>query len=337
MMEPERTPELTVIIPTYDRCDLLAECLASLAAQTCRDFDVLIVDDGSAEDIAACVHTELPGATVLRREENGGFARAVNGGLRWAATPFLMLLNNDMTLEPDAVERLMENLRESGAGMAGPLVLFRDRPDLIYSTGDRILPSGRPESIGFRERRDGFSVDRRPFGLSAGAAIYRREIFETVGLFDERYIAYFEDADLCLRARKAGFEAICVPEAVAYHVGSASLNGRTAWRTRQCYRNHALLVAKNYGAKELARYAPAILRERLHQARMLIGAYRAEAGLAAAIVEWSRALSEVLRLMPATLLEPRQARISESAETNVQTQVAGPQIGDRPQGSDSVY
>jgi len=280
---------LTVVVPTLDRCDLLGPCLASLAGQTYAAFDVLVVDDGSTEDIAGFVRERNPEAQVLRRDRNGGFAQAVNSGIRVASTPFVMLLNNDMTLEPDCLDRLMAGLEGSGAAMACPLVLFRDEPTMVYSAGDRVTAGGRPESIGFRQPREGFEVDRAPWGVSAGAAIYRCAVFETVGLFDEGFVAYFEDADLCWRARNAGFEAVCVPEAVAYHVGAASLAGNTLWRTRQCYRNHALLVLANCTAGELLRRGPAILGERWHQTGRLISAYRADAGLIRALGVWIRA------------------------------------------------
>jgi GT2 family glycosyltransferase len=240
----------------------------------------------------------LQEAEVIRRAENGGFARAANEGIRRADTSHVMLLNDDMTLAPDCIEQLMIGMRETGAAMACPLVLFRDQPDTIYSAGDTITRGGRPVSIGFRQKREGFVIERRPWGVSAGAAIYSRDLFEQVGLLDETFIAYFEDADLCMRARAAGFEVICMPEAVAYHVGSASQVGSTLWRTRQCYRNHALLVAKNLSARDMFVRAPWIFAERLHQTHRLIAAWRVEAGSLRASAEWMRAWGEVIRLIP---------------------------------------
>lgn len=277
---------LTVVIPTYNRTDLLAECLRSLAAQTLRDFDVIVVDDASPQDVAACVASAYSSARVIRRSENGRFARAANDGIHAADAPHIMLLNDDMTLAPDCIDLLMKALQNGNAAMACPLVLFRDQPDTIYSAGDRLTRGGRPESIGFRQHREGFAFNRNPWGVSAGAAIYKRELFDSIGYFDETFVAYFEDADLCMRARAAGFAAICVPEAIAYHVGSASQMGSTTWRTQQCYRNHALLVAKNWTASERIARAPWILTERIHQTRRVIGVHRAESGLAHALRAW---------------------------------------------------
>ncbi len=292
---------VTVVIPVYNRTDLLRDCLESLRHQTYRLRRIVVVDDASQEDVATCVEQVVLGAEVIRRDVNGGFARAVNDGLRRVETPFVFLLNSDMTIEPDCLMRLMEETNRSGAAMVCPLVLFRDEPETIYSAGDTIRRGGRPESIGFRQPREGFEFDREPFGVSAGAALYRRDVFDTVGLFDERFIAYFEDADLCMRARAAGFGAACVPEAVAYHVGSASLGGNTLWRTRQCYRNHALLVLKNYPLRRLVLESPWILAERIHQTRRLLSAYRSEIGLVRAWRERVVAFAESAALVPYAL------------------------------------
>ena len=298
-------PGLTIIIPAYNRVDLLRDCLESLRMQTYRPRRIVIIDDASQEDVAACVKQVLIGAEFVRRETNGGFARAVNDGIRRADTEMVFLLNSDMTLEPECLMRIVSGMRESGAAMVCPLVLFRDEPETIYSAGDAILRGGRPVSLGFRQPRAGFEFNRRPFGVSAGAALYTRGLFDVVGLFDEDFVAYFEDADLCIRARASGFEAACVPEAVAHHVGSASLAGNTLWRTRQCHRNHALLVAKHYPASKLLLESPWILRERLHQSRRLFSACRVERGAMYAAREWAAATAGVVRISAESMVGHR--------------------------------
>jgi len=214
---------------------------------------------------------------------NRGFAGAANAGLKHAKTKYVMLLNNDMTLAADALEKIHSAMESGIADMAAPLVLWRDHPDTVYSCGDRIRTSGRPEAIGFRAPRMNFEPLTRPFGVSAGAAMYKRTLFGEIGYLDEHFVAYFEDSDLCFRARLAGFAAAVVPDAIAYHVGSASLEGRMWWRSRQCFRNHTLLIVKNMPRGLLIRYAPEIGRERLHQLRSFVNAARAELGSRRAI------------------------------------------------------
>lgn len=292
-----------VIIPTWDRKELVAECLDSLRGQTWRDFDILVVDDGSSDGTAAAIGRDYPEARVVRLLFNRGFCRAVNVGLRETGHELVVLLNNDMTLDPQFLERLIEAADRTDAALFAPLVLWRDSPDIIYSAGDRMCTNGRPESIGFRRPLEGFDFTREPFGVSAGAALYRRAVFERVGLFDESFVAYFEDADLSFRARLAGFRAEFVREAVAYHRGSASIEGRTWWRARQCMRNHALLTLKNMPLPLLARHTPAILAERFHQARRVVSSARAEAGLAWALWVLAGTWLSTAARVPAALSE----------------------------------
>lgn len=307
------TRRLTIVIPTYDQSALLRECLGSLSEQTYSDFDVVVVDDASAEDIVAVGSEAMPSARVIRLETNEGFAVAANTGILAAtSSEFVMLLNNDMTLEPECVARLMAVAEQGPAAMVAPLVLWKDDPDVVYSAGDRVLVGGRPESIGFREQRKTFRPDSAPFGVSAGAAIYRRSIFARIGILDQTFVAYFEDADLSFRARLAGFEAACVPDAIAYHVGSASQGGKTWWRSRQCYRNHALLVLKNMPFTLLLRLGVPILRERMHQSRMLLSSARAEFGLARALMEFAGAKLDIARHIPG-ILRARRASLAGRA------------------------
>ena len=106
-------PDITIVIPTFNRRDLLAACLQSLARQTYSAYQIVIVDDGSSEDIEGFAAENCPEAQVLRLPRNRGFAGAANAGLKHAKTKYVMLLNNDMTLEPNAIE-LLHNALESG-------------------------------------------------------------------------------------------------------------------------------------------------------------------------------------------------------------------------------
>ena len=98
-------PRVTIIIPTYNRTDLLEDCLNSLNQQTYKDFSTLVVDDGSEEDIKSFAHDKFPDVDVLRMPKNRGFAATVNAGLREADSEYIFLLNNDMTLDADSKDR----------------------------------------------------------------------------------------------------------------------------------------------------------------------------------------------------------------------------------------
>lgn len=297
---------VSVVIPTWNQKALLAVCLESLARQTFSDFDTWVVDDASTDGTAQEVAERFPSVQVHRQERNGGFCLAVNAGIERAAGDYVVLLNDDITLAPDLLERLVAAADSSGAGLVAPLILWRDEPDVVYGAGDSQRMNGRPESRGFREPLEGADLSEDVFGVCAGAALYRREVFERVGVFDPRFQIYFSDSDLSFRARLAGFGARFARDAVAYHVGSASLGERTLKRTRQCYVNHMLLVVKNMPLALLIGHAPAIMRERLHQARRVFSAARVEAGAVYGIRTLLGAWWSMLGVIPHALRERRR-------------------------------
>lgn len=269
---------LSVIIPTWNGWAHLTSCLDSLRQQTYRDLEIIVVDDGSTDGTAKRLAESYPEVRCLVSTVNRGFAPTVNQGLAAARGRWIFLLNNDVTLEPQCVEKLMECARDGSFSMICPLVYWTENPTLLYSAGDAIGVSGRPYSRGFRQDGNGFPLGGSPFGVSGGYGMFRRAMLDEIGFLDESFVAYFEDADLCFRARWAGHEAALVPEAIAFHVGGASIEGRTWWRTRQCFQNHALLVFKNFPLTLLWRYRGPILRERWHQWSRVFRVARSEWG-----------------------------------------------------------
>ncbi len=297
---------LSIVVPTWNRKGLLADCLASLVRQSFQDFETIVVDDGSTDGTSALVAEAYPSVRVVTLRRNRGFCVAANTGIRQATGDLILLLNNDMALAPDCLERLIEAADTSDAAIFAPLVLWRDDTSKIYAAGDRQSASGRPESIGFRSDRDTFRHPEKIFGASACAGLYKREIFDNVGLLDERFGAYFEDSDLNFRARLQGYDAAFVPDAVAYHVGSASIEGKTWWRSLQCYRNHAILVLKDIPAPLVLIHGCAILAERLSQARHAFSSARAEFGAVKAAVLTASAWCGMMRQVPHALVERRR-------------------------------
>lgn len=294
-------PNVSVVIPTWNRCDLVLACLSSLAEQTYSNLETLVVDDGSSDDTAEMVQRLFPQARVIVLSSNRGFAAAVNAGIREARGTWVFLLNNDVTLAPDCLEQLVTSAENAKVAMAAPVIFWRDTPGILYSAGDRIRANGRPESNGFRRPRNEYALPKQIFGVGAAAGLYRRDLFDTVGLLDETFTAYFEDSDFCFRARLAGFQAVLATNATAWHIGSATISGRTWWRSMLCFRNHGLLVLKNMPALLLIRYLPKILAERVHQARMLVSSARTEFGLVRAWWLLITTVAALIRRIPGAL------------------------------------
>ena len=295
-------PALSVVIPTWNHCDLLVRCLDSLRRQTRAPDEIIVVDDGSTEDVAGAV-AGFEGVHLVRRDKNERFCKGANDGIRNTTCPYIFLLNNDMTLAPDCIERLLTAAAKDPSRLLAPLVLLDSDRERVWAAGDRVLQSGRAEAIGVRMPRAALTLPKTIFGVSGGAALYPRAVLEKIGLFDERFVAYFEDADLCMRARLAGYSCALVPEACAYHVGSASLGGKTWWRSQQCFRNHVLLVLKDFPTAVLVRHRDAIVHEIKHQARMLLTSARAEYGLVGAIILLIDSIVRVVATIPWALRE----------------------------------
>jgi len=304
---------VSVVIPTYNRRDLVERCLDSLALQTHDDIEIIVVDDGSTDGTAELVASRYPHARMERLPRNGGFAVAANAGIRAARGAWVLLLNNDVTMEPDCIARMLATAEQASSDIVAPMILWDDDRARIYSAGDRMRKDGRPEPIGFRQPREGFTPPEFIFGATAACGLFRREVLDTVGLLDESFGAYFEDSDLCFRARLAGFRAALAAEAVAYHIGSASQGGRTWWRSAQCCRNHALLVEKNMPEALRAKHHALIAAERRHQSERLWSSARAELGTLRAVGVALRYALSLKRALPAA----RRARTTIQAAARV--------------------
>lgn len=225
------TERITVIIPTWNRRDLLGACLASLQAQSIP-CSVLIVDNHSTDGTVEMVSSDFPGYRLLRLSRNEGFSRAVNEGIRKTQTPYIALLNNDAVADPHWIEAGLKALDQFPEYdfFASRMINYFDQ-SLLDSAGDRYTRTGLPLKRGFGEPVDQFAEREPVLGASAGAAFYRRKLFEEIGFFDEYFYMYLEDVDLSLRAQMAGSACLYLPEAIVYHMEAASDPSRPSDQT----------------------------------------------------------------------------------------------------------
>src|SRR5215210_9226871 len=221
-------PRVTVIIPNWNGERFLSSCLGSLRQQSFEDFKTILVDNGSIDSSVEFVNHNFPEVRVLPLGENKGFSAAVNAGIRASHDEYVALLNNDSEVDTRWLEGLVEaadSYPEAGL-FASKLVDFHDRR-VLDGAGDALRLSGLPYRLGHGERDSGrFSRAGYVFGACAAAALYRREMLDEVGLFDEDFVSYCEDGDLSFRAQLAGYRCFYVPGAVVYHMGSASTGGK---------------------------------------------------------------------------------------------------------------
>lgn len=247
---------VSVVVPSWNGRRLLTPCLESLRRQTVPPAGVVVIDNGSTDGSPAMLARSFPEVEVIRLERNRGFAAAVNVGIRATETSLVALLNNDAVAEPGWLEALVAALDGDRVGMVASKILDADDPRRIDGIGLEVDAEGHPRQIG-QQQPDGppFDSPREVFGPIAAAALYRRELFEEIGVFDERFFAYLEDVDLAWRARRAGWRCVYAPGAVVRH-RRASTARRMPRRVRYLvWRNHVWLMAKNAGPRRFAPYA----------------------------------------------------------------------------------
>jgi GT2 family glycosyltransferase len=233
--------DVAVVIPNYDGARWLPGVLASVAAQTLAPAEVLVVDDGST-DASVAIAEGFAGVRVLRLAENCGFARAANAGLAAVDAEAVALVNTDVVLEADWLERAAAALR-AGDGAVATKMLDLDDPGVLYSAGDVLRRDGVCEQRGRFERDVGaYDQPGEVFSACAGAGLYRRAAVLGAGGFDERLGMYLEDVELGLRLRLAGWGCAWEPRAVARHAGAGSSGGPGALIER----NTLLLVARHF-------------------------------------------------------------------------------------------
>lgn len=239
---------VAAVIPHWNRAELLRAVLENLRAQTRRFDRVIVVDNGSTDGSPAIA--ESLGAEVIRLPKNIGFAAAVNRGIEHAGdAEWIAILNNDVTLEPQWLERLLSSAGDA-AFATGKILSARDH-SVIDGTWDEISRGGCAYRCG-SGAKDGpeWNQARAIRMASMTACLVRRCVFDQVGLLDERFESYLEDVDFGLRCAKSGLEGMYVPSAVAYHLGSSTLGRWNSDTVRLIARNQKFIVAKHFEGLE---------------------------------------------------------------------------------------
>ena len=241
---------ITVVIPNWNGGARLTRVLKDLGAQTLRPERVLVIDNGSSDESDGAA--EDAGAEVVRLGSNRGFAPAVNEGLRRASTPLVAILNNDLELAPDWLSQMADGLgRFKDASFAtGKIFSVRQR-ERLDGTFD-LISLGLAAWRAGHGRIDGTIWNRERYvaATSLTAAVFRRPLFDTVGLLDERFESYLEDVDLSIRCAIHGVNGVYLPRAVSHHVGSATLGAWSPEMVRLIARNHGVLVGKYGGSRK---------------------------------------------------------------------------------------
>jgi GT2 family glycosyltransferase len=256
---------VSVVIPNYNGIRWLPGCLDALAAQTFRDQEVLLIDNGSTDGSVALLRDRYPRVRLVALERNTGFSPAVNLGIRAAGGEYVALLNVDTVARPGWLAALVRALDESRpeTGAVASKMLSLDDDGRIDDAGDALSWAGAAEKRGHGEPAHRFTERDEVFSVCAGAALYRRSFLDAVGGFDERFFAYLEDIDLCLRGRLLGYRYVFEPAAEVLHKGHGSELPRADY-VRLVTRNRVTLFAKCVPWPLLLKHLPQLLYGQLY-------------------------------------------------------------------------
>lgn len=286
------TSEVTAIVLNYGASlEILRACVASVADQC----DVLLVDNASPRNREALdsLAKEFPALRLLRLDRNCGFAGGMNRGVAACASPWVLLLNNDLTVAPGAVAEMLRvgtDGLESGrlpraseasrvAGVA-PKILLSGAPGFIDAVGTVLTPRGVAMNRGLGQLDVGqYDRSERTFGACFAAALLKREALAEVGPLEERFFMYYEDVDWCLRAGVLGRTFLTAPAAVVHHHHSLSTRDlHYAFKHALVNRNFLWLAARDF---QLCRALRAVARRQLGLLRgFLAGPHRQASFLA---------------------------------------------------------
>lgn len=238
--------QVSVVIPNYNGRLYLRECLESLRHQTYVDNEVIIIDNASSDDPYDWIKEDEK-LIFKRLDKNYGFSKAVNIGIQMAKGDYILLLNNDTVIEPDFIEQLVRVIEQDHHifGVSSKMIAYTNH-EIMDDAGDEYTALGWAYKRGDGKSVEQFKESKRVFSACAGAALYRKEIFQEIGLFDESFFAYMEDVDISYRARIYGYYNIYCPDAKVYHIGSATSGSKyNDFKVKLAARNNVYVPYKN--------------------------------------------------------------------------------------------
>ena len=315
---------VSIIIVNWNGLRHLPECLESLESQSFRDFETIVVDNGSQDGSLEYLRSR-PEVVLVPLPENAGFAAGNNAGLPLARGEYVVTLNNDTRAEPDWLERLVQVAdRHPEAGMVASRICAYHDPELIDSLGMAICRDGmsRGDFRGRRFSELGLPPVREILFPSACVALYRRAMLDEIGFFDPDFFAYCEDTDLGLRGRLAGWGAVLARDAVVYHKYSMTSGAFTPFKLYLVERNHYFAAVKNLPMPLLLLLPLFTVGRYLRQAQVVFsgqgsgGEFQESGAMSACIWALTRGMRDALLALP-VLLRKRAAlrqkrRISNS-------------------------
>ena len=242
-------PFVSVIVLNWNGVGFLEECLNSLANQSYKFFEIIVVDNGSTDGSLELVKKKFSGSVkLIENGRNLGFSGGNNRGIEAAKGSYILLLNNDAVAEKKWIGELVAAAeKDPGTGMCASKVLSYDSRNIIDNVGHLIYRDGLNRGKGrLEEDRGQYDNEEEIFFPSGCAALYRKEMLDEIGLFDEDFFAYGDDTDIGIRGRLAGWKCIYVPSAIVFHRYSGSSNPYSELKAFYVERNRVWIAIKYF-------------------------------------------------------------------------------------------
>jgi GT2 family glycosyltransferase len=259
----DSTLSIDAVIVTRDRADDVCAALGSVREAFARAGvrgRTIVVDNASSDATEARVAREFPEAEWVQTGANIGFPSAVNRGLELGDADWVLLLNNDATIEREAVRRVFARQIPGDVGAIAMQMRFADRPNIVNSAGIGVDVLGVAYDRHLGTPADGpASKSAEVFGACAGAALYRRAMLDEIGRFDGGYFLYLEDVDVAWRSRMAGWRTLYVPDALVWHAHSGTSRHGSSFKYFHVGRSRMRLLAKNLDRRQLLRHGTGML------------------------------------------------------------------------------
>jgi GT2 family glycosyltransferase len=290
-------PIISIVIPHLNGRHHLDDCLQSLRRQTWRDFETLLVDNGSTDGTQAYLAEHYPEVKLIQLPENRGFTGACNAGWLAAQGEIIILLNNDTEADPNWLAEVMGAFaRHPRAGSIASKMRLFDRRDHLHTAGDYYRVDGIPGNRGVWQEDVGqFDQEEMVFSACGGSSAYRRAMLDEIGFLDDDFFFSCEDVDVGWRANLAGWEVWYAPTAVIYHKLKAT--GGAVTGSYYDGRNFLYLIWKNYPSSLLRQNWRLIIRAQLTITREALRHWRGEAARARLRGQWA-GLWGIFRMWP---------------------------------------
>jgi GT2 family glycosyltransferase len=248
-------PKVSIIVVNWNGERFLKDCLGALCGQSYGNREIILVDNGSADNSVRFTRENFPAVAIVALNENKGFTGGNAAGLEVAQGAYVALVNNDARPDEAWLENLIQPmLRDRTIGICASKLIF-ENPRILNSAGDGLTTAGVGFNRGLGHAAAALDAPEPVFGACGAAVLYRRRMLDEIGFLDENFFLYDEDVDLNFRAQLTGWKCAYVPTAVAYHVANATSKRLSDLHVYYHTRNLEFVWIKNMPTGLMIRFA----------------------------------------------------------------------------------